>query len=142
MRSVIIFLAALAVISDAARFPVGRPRPDNEGPSNSPNGPDGPPGGIPGGGGLGSASEISVPSQENIEMNMGSLEVNLEKTENVMEVVEVMVEVVSAILADPDCVEGDIFSQGSLGVGASTECKSAACKCVLVFELRMWIHQV
>jgi hypothetical protein len=134
MRFIVASLIALATLANA-RFRGGR-RPDSEGPSNSPNGPDDFPGGGTGYGGLGSDGESPVASQEEIELNMGNLEAKLKKSEDALEftegVVDVTVQVVYAILADPDCVDGDTFSEGGMAIGTSTQCVSAACKCAFM----------
>jgi hypothetical protein len=137
LRSAIIAFATLNLISNAALIPRPRPQtPDRpSSPSNpkiSPNGPGKSPGGRPGG--FDNLSDIPFPSQEDIESNMGDLELELQVNGNataggsLTEVVEVVLEIVSAILADPDCGRDDTLSERSFTLGTSTKCKSPACK--------------
>jgi hypothetical protein len=137
LRSTFVVLATFAFIADA-RFP--RQRPDEPDSPNSPSNPSRNPGNGPGTGPGGGSSgfeglvDIAVPSQEDIELNMGDLELDLQSKENdtmegsVTLVVGVVLDIVSAILADPDCIRGDTFSGGGFQAGTSTECKSAACE--------------
>jgi hypothetical protein len=132
-RSTPLIIAALALYSNAISFPKPKgSEPDAPTPNLNPNriSPDRDPWKLPSDG-LDALSNIPLPSQDDIELNMGNLEMSAQSTNTSAtspSVVQVdIVEIVHAILATPSCYRGSGLTTGGGGmrVASGTPCPSA-----------------